>query len=231
MARKVNPNVFRLGINRTWDSRWINLRNMKTWLAEDEAIREIIMKKIGLAGISRIEIERTGDRYKIFIKAAKPGIIIGRGGKGIEDLTKLLEKSIKGRVALSLNVEELKRTEVSSYVIAQNIAWDLEKRMRYRRTIKKYLDMVMQNRDAKGCKIAVSGRLDGNEIARGEHLSKGKLPLSTLRANIDYGTATAITAMGTIGIKVWIYKGEIFAKQITDNKSRITNTKTENQSL
>lgn len=220
MARKVNPNVYRLGVNRTWDSRWINLRNMKTWLAEDEAIRDIIVKKIGLAGISRIEIERTQDRYKIFIKAAKPGIIIGRGGKGIEDLTKLLEKSIKGKVSLSLNVEELKRTEVSSAVIAQSIAWDLEKRMRYRRTIKKYLDQVMQNREVKGCKIAVSGRLDGNEIARGEWLAKGKLPLSTLRSNIDYGTATAVTAMGAIGIKVWIYKGEIFNKVAsTENKA------------
>lgn len=224
MARKVNPNVYRLGINKTWDSRWINLRDMKAWLAEDEAIRDIIMKKIGLAGISRIEIERTANRYKVFIKAAKPGIIIGRGGKGIEDLTRLLEKTIKGKVALSLNVEELKRTEISSAVIAQSIAWDLEKRMRYRRTIKKYLDQIMQNRDAKGCKIAVAGRLDGNEIARGEWLAKGKLPLSTLRSNIDYGTATAVTAMGAIGIKVWIYKGEIFKKEASSSKGHTNQT-------
>lgn len=217
MARKINPNLYRLGVNKTWDSRWINLKNMRKWLEEDEAVRKIIMGKIGLAGIARIEIERTPDRYKIFIKASKPGLIIGRGGKGIEDLNVLIEKAIKSKVSLSLNVEELKRTEISAAVVAQNIAWDLEKRMRYRKTIKRHLELTMQNREVKGCKIAVSGRLDGNEIARGEWLAKGKLPLSTLRSNIDYGTATAVTAMGTIGVKVWIYKGEIFGKTI-DNK-------------
>ena len=222
MARKVNPNVFRLGINKTWDSRWINLRGMKEWLKEDEAIRDIIMKKIGLAGIARIEIERTPNRYKIFIKASRPGLIIGRGGKGIEDLNKAIEKTVNAKVALSVNVEELKRTEISSNVVAQNIAWDLEKRMRYRRTIKKHLELAMQNKDVKGCKIAVSGRLDGNEIARGEHLFKGKIPLSTLRSNIDYGTATAITAIGTIGVKVWIYKGEIF-KQVKSENLKVNN--------
>lgn len=213
MARKINPNVYRLGINRNWDSRWINLKNMKAWLMEDEKIRDIIMKRIGLAGIARIEIERTPNRYKIFIKASRPGLIIGRGGKGIEDLNKEIEKTINAKVALSVNVEELKRTEISAAVVAQNIAWDLEKRMRYRRTIKKQLDLAMQNKEVKGCKVAVSGRLDGNEIARGEWLAKGKIPLSTLRSDIDYGTATAITAMGTVGIKVWIYKGEIFKGQ------------------
>src|ERR1041385_5988425 len=106
MARKINPNVFRLGINRAWDSRWFSVKDMPKWLAEDEAVREVIMEKIGEAGIARIEIERTADKYKIFIKAAKPGLIIGRGGKGIEDLTKILEKKIGGKVALSLNVEE-----------------------------------------------------------------------------------------------------------------------------
>ena len=133
MARKVNPNVFRLGINKAWDSRWFNLKNMRAWLKEDEEIREVIMKKIGLAGIARIEIERTPNRYKIFIKASRPGLIIGRGGKGIEDLNKAIEKIVNAKVALSVNVEELKRTEISSNVVAQNIAWDLEKRMRYRR--------------------------------------------------------------------------------------------------
>ena len=220
MARKINPNVYRLGINKTWDSRWINLRNMKEWLKEDEEIRNIIMAKIGLAGIARIEIERTTDRYKIFIKASRPGLIIGRGGKGIEDLNKAIEKTVKAKVALSVNVEELKRTEISSAVVAQNIAWDLEKRMRYRRTIKKHLDLAMQNKEVKGCKVAVAGRLDGNEIARGEWLAKGKIPLSTLRSNIDYGTATAVTAMGTIGVKVWIYKGEIFKNQSAKIKAQ-----------
>jgi small subunit ribosomal protein S3 len=211
MARKINPISYRIGINKPWSSRWISSKNMAQWLEEDEKVRKIVMERIGAAGIAKIEIERTPDKYKIFIKASRPGLIIGRGGKGIEDLTKLLEKVIKSRVALSLNVEELKRTEVSAPVQAQNIAWDLEKRMKFRRTIKKYIDLIMQNRDAKGVKIAAAGRLDGNEIARREWLAKGRLPLTTLRSDVDYGEATAFTTYGTIGIKVWIYKGEIFA--------------------
>ncbi len=211
MARKINPISYRIGINKPWSSRWISSKNMAQWLEEDEKVRKIVMEKIGLAGIAKVEIERTPDKYKIFIKASRPGLIIGRGGKGIEDLTKLLEKVIKSRVALSLNIEELKRTEVSSAVQAQSIAWDLEKRMKFRRTIKKYIDLIMQNRDVKGVKIAAAGRLDGNEIARREWLAKGRLPLTTLRSDVDYGEATAFTTYGTIGIKVWIYKGEIFA--------------------
>lgn len=211
MARKVNPNSFRLGIIRDWDSRWINLKHAGKWLAQDEQIRELIMKRIGLAGIARIEIERTPDKYKIFIKASKPGLIIGRGGKGIETLTKDLEKTLNDKkVHLMLNIEELKRTEISSAVVAQNAAWDLEKRMKFRRTMKRQIEQALQNREVKGVKMMMSGRLDGNEIARTESLHKGKLPLSTIRANIDYGTATAICSYGTIGIKVWIYKGDVF---------------------
>ncbi|MCL5291095.1 MAG: 30S ribosomal protein S3 [Actinobacteria bacterium] len=214
MGRRIKPNSYRLGITKPWDARWItNKRNFAAWLEEDEKIRALIMKKIGQAGVARIEIERTPDRYRIFIKASRPGLIIGRGGKGVEDLTKALEKAIKSKVALNLSVEELKRTEVSATVVAQNIAWDLEKRFKFRRTIKKYLDSLKQNRDVKGAKITVSGRLDGNEIARTETLMSGKLPLSTLRADIDYGEATAFTTYGTIGIKVWINRGEVFAER------------------
>lgn len=213
MARKINPNSFRLGIIKDWDSRWINTKHAGKWLAQDESIRELIMKRIGLAGIARIEIERTPDKYKIFIKASKPGIIIGRGGKGIETLTKELEKSLNDKkIHLMLNIEELKRTEISSAVVSQNAAWDLEKRMKFRRTMKRHIEQTMQNREVKGTKMMMSGRLDGNEIARTEQIHKGKLPLSTLRANIDYGTATAVTTYGTIGIKVWIYKGDVFNK-------------------
>ena len=182
-------------------------------------IRKIIKEKIGNAGIDKIVIERAGNNQRIFIKAQRPGLIIGRGGKGIEDLSKLLEKNLKAlrkkrglqsAVSLSLNIEELKRSEISANVTAQNIAWDLEKRMPFRRTMKKYLEQIMQNREVQGGKIRMAGRLDGAEIARNEHLERGKLPLQTLRANIDYGEATAFTTYGTIGIKVWIYKGEIF---------------------
>jgi small subunit ribosomal protein S3 len=152
-------------------------------------------------------------------------LIIGRGGKGVEDLTKAIDKNLKNlfrkgddknkKIILSINIEEIKRSEVSSPYVAQQIAWDLEKRMPFRRTIKKYLDLAMQNREVQGIKIKLSGRLDGSEIARREWLGKGKLPLSTLRANIDYGEAVAFNSYGTVGIKVWVYKGEVFQKKVT----------------
>jgi len=220
MGQKIKPNSLRIGINKGWLANWFPKKtNFKNSLEEDVLIREIIKNKIGNAGIDKILIEKAGNNYKILIKAARPGLIIGRGGKGVEELTKLLENRLKKLrrekgllepVSLSLNIEELKRQEVSAAVIAQNIAWDLEKRLPYRRTMKKYLDQILQNKEVKGAKIMVKGRLDGAEIARDEHLEKGKLPLQTLRANIDYGTATAFTTYGTIGVKVWIYKGEVF---------------------
>ena len=222
MGHKIRPNSFRLGITETWRSQWFPKKlRFKDQLEEDFIVRKIIEEKIGTAGLHRIQLERTGNSYRIFIKAQRPGLIIGRGGKGVEDLSKLLEKKIKAlrknkkmpeTVSISLNIEELKRSEISAKVIAQNIAWDIEKRMPFRRTIKKYVDQIMQNREVQGAKIRMAGRLDGAEIARNEHLEKGKLPLQTLRANIDYGEATAFTTYGTIGIKVWIYKGEIFEK-------------------
>jgi len=220
MGQKIRPNSFRTGITKGWLTNWFSKKsNFKTLLEEDILIRKIIKEKIGNAGIDKISIEKTGNNYKIFIKASRPGLIIGRGGKGVEELTKFLENNLKKLrkekgflepISLSLNIEELKRQEVSANVIAQNIAWDLEKRMPYRRTIKKCLDQMLQNKEVQGAKIMVKGRLNGAEIARDQHLEKGKLPLQTLRANIDYGTATAFTTYGTIGIKIWIYKGDIF---------------------
>ena len=222
MGQKIKPNTFRLGITKDWSSRWIPSRgrSFKSLLEEDALIRNITEEKLKNAGIDKIDIERTGNKYKIFIKVSRPGLVIGRGGKGIEDLTKLIEASlnklrkhnnIAEPVVLSLNIEELKRFDVSANVSAQNIAWDFEKRMPFRRTIKKHLEGLMQNKNVKGAKILVSGRLDGAEIARREQVARGQLPLTTLRADIDYGSATAFTTFGTIGIKVWIYKGEIFS--------------------
>lgn len=225
MGQKINPFSYRLGIIHNWNSRWMpkNVK-FKNRLEEDVLLRKIINKKIGQAGIVRIEIERAADNsYRVFIKAARPGLVIGRGGKGIEELSKAAESALKKlfikrgqpnvKFSLSLNVEELKRNEVSAQYIAQSIAWDLEKRLPFRRTMKKYIENAMQNRDVQGIKIRLSGRLDGAEIARREWLSKGKLPLQTLRANIDYGEATAFNTYGTVGIKVWLYKGEIFNKK------------------
>ncbi len=213
MGHKIRPDSYRLGITKDWDIKWLSRKNMAAWLEEDEKVRDVIMKRIGLAGVAKIEIERLSDRYKILIKASRPGLIIGRGGKGIEDLSKAIEKVIKSKVGLSLNVEELKRTELSAKVAAQNMAWDIEKRTPFRRVMKKSLESFFQHREVQGAKVQIAGRLNGSEIARTEWLGKGKLPLSTLRANVDYGTATAFCTYGAIGIKVWIYKGEIFDKK------------------
>lgn len=222
MGQKIRPNSLRIGVIRGWLGNWFPKKNkFGASLEEDVLIRKIINEKIGNAGIDSILIEKAGENYRVTIKASRPGIIIGRGGKGAEDLTKLLEsklnklrknRKIEEKIFLSLNIEELKRQEVSANVVAQNIAWDLEKRISHRRTIKKYLEQIMQNRDVQGAKVLAKGRLDGAEIAREQHLSKGKLPLQTLRANIDFGVATAHTTYGTIGIKVWIYKGDVFEK-------------------
>ncbi len=240
MGQKINPKSFRTGLTKNWSSRWFfalppnkdgkagQLPKSKMYakfLAEDEAIRRVIKEKIALAGISSMEIERTASNVRVFIKAARPGLVIGRGGKGVEDLTKAIDLAIrkergeKQAIPLSVNIEELKRSEISAQYTAQQIAWDLEKRMSTRRTMKKYLDFISQNREAKGAKILVSGRVDGNEIARREVLKYGALPLQNLRADIDYGQATAYTSYGTNGIKVWIYKGEIFQKSKVKNQN------------
>jgi len=224
MGQKVNPQSFRLGITQEWPVRWFFKGSYRKLLEEDEAIRKVINKKIAQAGIVAIEIERTHNNLKVIIKAARPGFVIGRGGKGIEELTKEIEKALKAlrtkkeQVSLSLNVEELKKSDVSSRYIAQQVAWDIEKRMPFRRVMKKQIEQIMQNRGVKGVKIRLSGRLGGAEIARREWLKNGMLPLHTLRANIDYGEATAFTTFGTIGVKVWIYKGEIFESEKPKNQ-------------
>lgn len=219
MAQKINPNSLRLGITRNWQNRWFLKRGLNYLLEEDFIIRREVLKRVLKAGIASLEIERVGNVCKIYIKAARPGLIIGRGGKGIEDLKKAVEtlvidfrrrKKIKELPELNLNIEELKRTEISGQVMAQNIAFDLERRLRFRRVLKQYIDAVMQNKGVKGVKIHLAGRLDGAEIARKKWLAKGRMPLTNLRADIDYGEATAFTTYGTVGIKVWVYKGEIF---------------------
>ncbi|PIR89337.1 MAG: 30S ribosomal protein S3 [Candidatus Harrisonbacteria bacterium CG10_big_fil_rev_8_21_14_0_10_40_38] len=221
MGQKINPISLRLGIIGSWRSRWWPKTSYKNQLEEDMFIRDIIKIKAKQAGIIKIDIERTADNaYKIFLKVARPGIVIGRGGQGVADLTKAVEKKLSGlftqrkdrkqSFSVNITVEEMKRSEISSAYVAQSIAWDIEKRMPARRVLKRYIGLVMQNREAQGVKIKLSGRINGAEIARQESLSAGKLPLQTLRANIDYSEATSFNTYGTIGIKVWIYKGEVF---------------------
>jgi len=222
MAQKIKPNAYRLGITIHWASRWFPKKSNIIYLEEDQLIRDLIKKEMKQAGIAEIIIERSSDKIQITIKTAKPGLIIGRGGKGIEDFKLKLEKAIKKlrkklnlplSFTLNLNIEEIKRFDVSAAVIAQQLASDLEKRLPYRKTMKKGLDLIMQNRDVLGAKIKMGGRLDGAEISRRDFLIRGKMPLSSLRANIDYGEATAFTTYGTVGVKVWIYKGDIFEEK------------------
>ena len=230
MGQKINPQSFRLGVIKDWPVRWFlpakgGRSTYAKYLAEDEIIRKLIKAKLNQAGIASVEIERTINNLKVLIRAARPGFIIGRGGKGIEDFTKALEEAIrnerreKTKIALSVNIEELKRSEIASSYVAQQIAWDLEKRMPFRRVMKKYMEQVVQNKEAKGVKILLAGRLNGAEIARDETMKKGALPLQNLRADIDYGTAVAYTTFGTIGVKVWIYKGEVFQKKAPENRN------------
>ncbi len=229
MAQKVKPNTYRLGITQPWSSRWFYHKSQSFFLEEDEFMRKFITKRILQAGIASIEIERTTQMIRISIHAGRPGLIIGRGGKGIEELKDGLMKGMAAlrtargvppKFALSLNIEELRRSDVSAQVTAQQIAFDLEKRQPYRRVMKRAIEAVMQNRDVKGVKVRLSGRLNGAEISRADWLAQGKMPLQTLRANIDYAEATAFNSYGTIGVKVWINKGEVFQKPAEPNNSR-----------
>lgn len=228
MAQKINPYKFRLGITIPWSSRWFYHKTQKYFLEEDHFIREWIKKKVLEAGIASIDIERTSQVTRVIIRASRPGLIIGRGGKGIEELrdaignaiVKLRAKNnIKGKFSLNVTIDELKRFEVSAQVLAQQMAFDIEKRQMYRRVMKRAIETARQNREVQGIKVKMSGRLNGNEISRTDWLADGKMPLQNLRANIDYGEATSFNTYGTVGIKVWIYKGEIFEKEQRTRKA------------
>lgn len=222
MAQKIKPNALRLGITLSWNSRWFFKKSLNFYIEEDHRIREVVREKILAAGIASIEIERLGDTIRVTVKASRPGLVIGRGGKGIEELKDAIVKAIRKlriknkkstQFSLSINIDELKRTEVSAAVTAQQIAFDLEKRFPYRSVLKRHLELLKQNREVLGAKIKVGGRLNGAEISRSDWLIFGRMPLQNLRANIDYGEATAFNTYGTVGVKVWIYKGEIFEEK------------------
>ena len=208
MGQKVHPHGIRLGIVKTWDAKWYADKDFATNLHEDIKIRKAIKndKQLSSAGVSRIEIERSEKRLKLTIHTAKPGMVIGRGGAGIEDIKNKLKKLTDKRV--DINIMEIRQPDLDALLVAENIASQLERRIAFRRAMKQSVGRTMRL-GAKGIKIACSGRLGGAEIARSESYREGSIPLHTLRADIDYGFAEANTTYGRIGIKVWIFKGEI----------------------
>ena len=212
MGQKVNPIGLRLGINRNWDSRWYPAKDRSpSFIAEDYKIRKFLKKELFFAGVSNIIIERTVKKIRITIVTARPGIIIGKRGADIEKLKAKLQKMLGKDVAL--NIKEEKRPQASAQLAAENIATQLERRVAFRRAMKKAIQGALKS-GARGIKVQVSGRLGGAEMARTEWYLEGRVPLHTLRAKIDYGFAEALTTYGNLGVKVWIFKGEVLQKGI-----------------
>jgi len=216
MGQKVNPIGLRLGVNRGWDSLWFaKKKEYGKFLIEDYRIREYIKKNIVNSGISQIIIERPTKKCVVTIYTSRPGFVIGKKGSDIEKIKKSLSKI--SNMDITLNIKEIKKPELNAYLVAENIAQQLVKRIAFRRTMKRAMQSAMRL-GAKGIKVCLAGRLAGNEIARTEWLREGSIPLHTLRADLDYAEAEALTTYGIIGIKVWIYKGEIFAKEFKKQK-------------
>jgi small subunit ribosomal protein S3 len=218
MGQKVNPHGLRVGVIKDWDSRWYaDDKDFADFLVEDHNIREFIKKKLYSAGISKIEIERASDRLKVIVHTAKPGVIIGKGGAGIDklnaDIAKLTDKKTV------VDIKEIKRPDSEAQLVAENIAQQLENRVSFRRAMKSTMGRTLRT-GALGIKTAVSGRLGGADIARTEFYSEGTIPLQTLRADIDYGFAEADTTYGKLGVKVWIYKGEVLPKKAKEGSEQ-----------
>ncbi|MDR3178773.1 MAG: 30S ribosomal protein S3 [Oscillospiraceae bacterium] len=210
MGQKVNPHGLRVGIIKNWDSRWFAKdKDFSDMLIEDYNLRRYLKKRLYLAGVPRIEIERNANKLRLYIHCAKPGIVIGKGGVEVEKLRLSCEKITKKSV--SINIVEIKFQDKNAQLVAENIASQLEKRISFRRAMKQAMGRAMKS-GAKGIKTQVSGRLGGAEIARVEHYHEGTIPLQTLRADIDYGFAEAATTYGRIGVKVWLYVGEVLGK-------------------
>ena len=210
MGQKVHPHGLRVGIISDWDSRWYAEGNFADLLVEDHKIRQFLKKKLYSAGISKIEIERASDRVKVFIHTGKPGIVIGKKGEDIEKTRAQLEKMTGQKVMV--DVMEIKKPDKDAQLVAENIAEQLERRISFRRAMKSCMSRTMKT-DALGIKASCGGRLGGADIARTEFYSEGTIPLQTLRADIDYGFAEANTTYGKVGVKVWIYKGEVLPKK------------------
>ncbi|MEK7432040.1 MAG: 30S ribosomal protein S3 [Cyanobacteriota bacterium] len=209
MGQKAHPYGFRLGITKPWKSRWFTTKNYAEFLVEDQFIRKTVKEKLYHAGISKIEIDRKVNQVTVTIYTAKPGMVVGKQGKGIEDLKEMLNKKLGKKI--DMNVQEIRNIDLEAQLVGEAVALQLEKRVAFRRAMKQAMSKTMKS-GAKGIKIMCAGRLGGVEIARTEWMKEGRTPLQTLRSDIDYGTAEANTVFGKIGIKVWICKGEVFTK-------------------
>ena len=210
MGQKIHPNGLRVGIIRGWDSRWFTQRDFAAWLHEDMRIRDFITKFHKNAGVTKVEIERTS-KLHVIVNTAKPGLVIGKRGAGIDDLRGRLEKMV-GSKSVKISIQEISNHDLEAALVAENIAEALVKRVTFRRAMKQAAQRVMKA-GAKGIRIQVSGRLGGSEIARTERAFQGKVPLHTLRADVDYSIKEANTTYGVIGVKVWIYRGDILSKR------------------
>lgn len=221
MGQKVNPIGLRLGINRTWDSRWFGTKDFASKLQEDSEIRKFLRKELVAAGISKVVIERPAKKVNVTIHAARPGVVIGKKGSDIENI----RKKIANKVGLEvrLNIVEVRKPEIDAQLVADNIAVQMERRVSFRRAMKRAMQQAMRF-GAEGIRVNCSGRLGGAEIARMEWYREGRVPLHTLRANIDYAEATAFTTYGANGVKVWIFKGEVLSKdaQVAEVQNRPT---------
>jgi len=226
MGQKVNPIGLRLGINRTWDSIWYAKKNnYGNLLIEDYKIRDYIKKNIVNSGVAQVIIERKAKKCIVSIHTSRPGFVIGKKGSDIDKIKKKLSSLSSSEI--SLNIKEIKKPELNSYLVAENIAQQLVKRIAYRRTMKRAMQSTLRL-GAKGIKVSLSGRLGGNEIARDEWLREGSIPLHTFRANIDYAEAEALTTYGIIGVKVWIYKGEVFTNDKKNNTNNLNKKEPKN---
>ena len=210
MGNKVHPVGLRLGLNQEWQARWFAEREYAKYLVEDMKVRKALQQKYREAGVSRVDIERQSNIINVTLHTSRPGVVIGRGGQRVEEVRQHLEKLTGNKVKLT--IEEIRQPELDAYLVAKGVAEQMERRIAFRRAIKQAIARTVQA-GAKGIRIMCSGRLGGGEIARRQTLKEGRLPLQTLRANIDFGLAEARTTMGRIGVKVWIYKGDIIPEK------------------
>ena len=211
MGQKVNPHGLRVGVIKDWGSRWYAEKEFADYLIEDQKIRTFLKKKLYNAGISKIDIERASDRVKVIVYTAKPGVVIGKGGAEIEKIKTEVQKLTQNK--LVIDIKEVKRPDDDAQLVAENVAQQLENRVSFRRAMKSCMSRTMKSNFVQGIKVSCSGRLGGADMARTESYNEGTIPLQTLRADIDYGFAEADTTYGKVGVKVWIYKGEILPKK------------------